>query len=813
MLHSCLPSTVAAAARRCALLVLAVLLTATAALAQATLTGQALDQPTREALSFATVVLKTTDAQAQVLQSGLADAQGRFALKAVQPGSYQLHILMLGYATHTQAVTVTGPAAVELGSIGLAPSTQHLQEVTVTGQRQLIQQKPDRVVMNVGESLLGAGNDAYSVLAMAPSVQLIEGKLSFRGKGNVLILLNGKRLPGANLETVLASIPGDQIDRIELISNPSAKYDADASGGVIEIYTKRSQTLGWTATLGGNLSQGQRTGSGLTGSLRLSTPKLDVTASGSFAGKGGFERGDYQRTLYLGSTPQASLTQQNDLSKTIRDNSLNTSTNYHLNPAATLGLDVDLSQSSLTGTGWTRAALTEATGLTRSRVDEDVLLSDAFSSSTLFYKRTLDSLGSALLVSGNYARFDSRQQQTFHQRVQGPCDSAETATSFQNYIPASYHIYTAATDYTKVWNAKTRLEAGFKYTDTRNESRQHTQRWQHGEWQAQAGNQFSQLGYQERIGAVYFSLNHSIGKLSLQAGLRAEHTRYQVLHGTDSSYFNLFPNLRADYQVSDAYSTSLAYAENIQRPAYESLIPFERLLDNYTSYKGNAALQPEYARSLSWNHLYNGYGLQVQHTATANPISSVYLNDAPNQRLVQTMQNVRQRHLTSATLTAPLAPAKGWSMSNSGSLYRQALRFPNPLDNAAQYHKRQTYFSLSSDNTLTLGQGWTARVYALYNSPSFSGLNDFDSYSYVSVGVKKAFWDKKASLKLDVSDLFYGLNFRVSSNVVPVVNDVITYNDSRRVRLSFTYNFGKTDLKSKRVETSGNAAERSRLGM
>ncbi|WP_262923071.1 outer membrane beta-barrel family protein [Hymenobacter cellulosilyticus] len=111
-----------------------------------------------------------------------------------------------------------------------------------------------------------------------------------------------------------------------------------------------------------------------------------------------------------------------------------------------------------------------------------------------------------------------------------------------------------------------------------------------------------------------------------------------------------------------------------------------------------------------------------------------------------------------------------------------------------------------------MGHGWSTRLYALYNSPSFSGLNDYDSYSYVMVAVKKSFWDKKASLKLDVSDLFYQLNFRVSSTVVPVVNSNINYNDTRRVRLSFTYNLGKTDLKGKRVETSGNAAERSRLG-
>jgi outer membrane receptor protein involved in Fe transport len=805
------PAATARVRRAALFLLLLVLLTATAALAQTTLTGRVLDQPKQQALSFATVVLKTSAPEAKVLTSALADEQGTFTLKAAQPGRYQLQILMLGYTTHTQMLELSAiPPTVNLGTISLLPTTQSLGEVTVTARRQLLQQKPDRVVMNVGESMLGAGNDAYSILAMAPSVQLVEGKLSFRGKANVLIYLNGKRLPGANLESVLASIPGDQLDRIELISNPSAKYDADASGGVIEIYTKRSQTLGWTANLGGNLSQGHRGGGGLNGGLRLSTPTIDFTTSGSLAGKGGFERGSYSRTLFQGRTPVASLEQQNDLNKVLRDGSFSTSLNYHLSPHTTLGLDFDLTRGSLTGAGWTQATLTEPSGLTRSRVDDDVYLSEAFYNYTLLAQHKLDSLGSSLLVSGNYARFSSEQQQTFRQRVQGPTDQPATSSSFQNSIPATYHIYTAVLDYSKVWNSKTRLETGLKYTATRNESRQLTQTLlPYGQGPLAAGRT---LGYQEHIGAGYLNLNHTVGKLSLQAGLRAELTRYQVSSGHDSSYVSLFPNLRADYQVSDHYSTALAYAENINRPAYESLIPYERLLDNYTSYKGNAALRPEYAHSLSWSQLYKGYGLQLTHTITTHAISSVYLSDEANQRLVQTVQNLPRRHLTSLTLTAPTQPAKWWSMTNTANLYRQELSFPDPLDQATATRKSKAYFALSSDNTFTLGHGWTTRLYALYNSPSFNGLNDYAAYSYVMASVKKSFWDKKAALKLDVVDPFYQLNFQVSSNVVPVVNSSTNYNDTRRVRLSFTYNFGKTDLPGKRVETNGNAAERNRLG-
>jgi hypothetical protein len=474
---------------------------------------------------------------------------------------------------------------------------------------------------------------------------------------------------------------------------------------------------------------------------------------------------------------------------------------------------VDLLSSRFDGSGWAQADLVQPIGLTVSTVQQGVSLRNTFNNYALFYQHTLDSLGSSLLVTGNYATFVEQQQQTFDQVVQGPRESAGLPSHFRNYIPATYHIVTGAANYTKKWTATARLEAGLKYTDTRNTSRQEAEVLTNGVWVAQALTPFSQLGYQERIAAGYFNLNHTSGPLSLQAGLRAEQTHYAVVSGIDSSYFNLFPNVRADYKVSEKYTTSLAYAKNIHRPAYENLIPYERFVDTYTTVRGNAQLRPEYLHSFTWNNLYKGYGFQVNYTQTTNTISYVYLYDAANLRFISTTQNLRQRHLATATLTGPFAPTKWWAINSGASVLYQQLTFPDPLDHQTPYTKRKTYVTLSSDHTFTWGSGWSARLYGFYNSPSFSGLFDYAAYSYVLVGLKKSFWHKQASLNLSVVDLFYQTNFRVSSTVIPVVSDYVLLNDTRQVRIAFTYNFGKTDLKSKQVDIKGNAAERSRLGL
>ncbi len=785
------------------------------ALAQAVVTGRVLDQQKQDALSFATVVLRAEGPEGKVVQSALADETGHFTFKGLVPGSYQLSVLMVGYAAFGQALPlVAGKPALDLGPLALAPATQKLGEVIVTGRRPLVEQKLDRITLNVENSVLAAGNDAYNILAMAPTVQLIDGRLTFRGKNNVLILLNGKRLPGANLETVLASIPGDQIERIELISNPSAKYDADASGGVIEIYTKRSKELGWTANLASNLSQGYRTAGGLNGGLRLSTAKLDVTANGGYTRRGSLERGYQNRTLYQGLTPVGTLHQDVNLdNELIQNGNFNGSLNYHLDSRTTLGVDVSVVNSSLASAGQVRTVIEQAAGQTFSDSHNNMDLSLRLTTSSVFYRRVLDSLGSSLQVASTYAQYTSSQQQRFDQFLQSPAEPAGTSAQFRNLAPASYHIYTEAADYTKMWSPATRLEAGAKYTRTDNESRQLAETLTDGTWTEQATGPFAQLGYQERISAGYLNLNHTVGQLALQVGLRAEHTHYRVVSGIDSSYFNLFPNLRADYKVSDQYSTSLAYAKNINRPSYGSLIPYELFLDNYTSRKGNAYLRPEYAHSFSWNHLYKGFGVQLAYTQTTSAISSVYLYNPASLRLIMTERNFRERHLTSATLTAPLTPTKWWSSNNTLSVLYQQLSFPSPLDEAALYFKQKVYYTASTDNTFTLGHGWTAQLYGAYNSPSFSGQLDYGAYSYVSTGVKKAFWNKRAFIKLDVADLFYQANIRVSSNLVPVVSDGILRNDTRRVRLSFSYKLGKTDLANKRVQSKANAEELNRLGM
>ncbi len=790
------------------------LMSAQIAWGQGVISGQVFDGSTKSNLPLANVVLQLTLPPNKIVQAVVADDNGRFTLSVSKPGLYEIKIMQVGYTTLSQKVEISSLTTTDLGAFNLSSISQGLGEVVITGRKPMLEQKPDRISMHVEGSLLAAGNNAYEVLAAAPGIQLVEGQpLRLRGKTGVVIYFNNKRLPsGTSLETLLASIPGDQIDRIELIHNPSSKYDADAAGGIIEIYTKRALKPGWTANISSNFRQGHRTGAGINGGVQANLGKIDFAASSSYNKRGGFEFNNGNRQFYNVRTPIASQSQNSDLDKVSTTNSFSSSLNYHINKYNTIGVSADIQGSSLEGNGIFNTILMQPVGITTSVVQEDVLLRGNFGNYNIFYKRELDSLHSNFLITSAYASLNNIQQQTFRQRISGPSDSTGLPSNFRNYIPAIYHISTTTADYIKHYSANAYVEAGIKYTDTRNRSRQQAESLNNGVWEPQALALYPQLGYKEQVAASYINGNYNFGKVNLVAGLRAEHTNYRVEYGIDSTYFNLFPNIRADYKINDNYTFSLGYARNINRPSYESLIPYERFQDTYTSSRGNARLRPEYAHSFSWNNNYKDYSFQLNYTLTSDAISQIYVYNPATLRLTDTQRNLPRRHIATATFIAPLSIGTIWTTNLSAVLIYHQLSLPDPLDISTSLIRRKGYVELSSDNSFKLGNGWTARLYGSYNSPSIDGLFDYDSYSSVLIGLKKSLFKKRATLNLSITDLFYQTNFRVSTSVPPVFFDVHQRNDTRQFRISFTFNFGQSNFKSKRIESNTNTTERGRLG-
>lgn len=780
--------------------------------AQHILTGKIVDEE-KNPVPFVTVVIHTADSNSPLKNGALTDLNGGFKITGIRPGKSILTASSVGYLSITQEVIFDKLTEQKLPALVLKTDRQQLTGVTITASKPLIQQKTDRTIMNVGGSVLASGNNLYGILAMAPSVELINGSLTMNGKSNVLIMLNGKKIPNTTLENLLAAIPGEQIDRIEFIHHPSAKYDASASGGVIEIYTKRKTTLGWVANVSGNMSQGLRTGGGANGDFSLSTPKIDWNISGSYSQRGQIERGYTDRELYQGKTHIGNFHQDIDLSDgQMKSKDLNSSLNYQLSKTEVVGADLNIVSANLNGLGTINARINENNQLSNSQTLNNAFIEINLANYNLFYKKNLDTLGSNLMLSANYALYTSKQQQIFNQHTTG-ADGADTNYQFRNDAPATYHIYTGTADYTKVAAKALKIETGLKYTLTKNNSHQQAEILEDGKWVPQNQGP-SSLGYQENIYAGYINLNQKLGKFSFQAGLRAEQSAYKVVGGIDSSYFNLFPNLRADYQITSDYSSSIAYAKNINRPSYESLIPYELFINNYTSVKGNAFLKPEYAHTFSFDQLYKKYSLNIAYTRTNHAISSVLLYNEQNLKFTETQENLMAQELFSAAVSVPVKITSWWSMNNRASVYNRVVKLPVAFKQDEFERRSKANVVLNTLNSFKFNKGYSAEVSAYYSSASIYSIYSMSAYSNVSAGIRKSLFKEKAFIKLDVSDIFYQ-NYRIATTTsVPLITAGMTKNDTRQLRLSFRYTFDKnTTIRREAVKSNGNSTELNRLNL
>lgn len=757
---------------------------------------------------YVSIALNSPAPAGKLIKGGISDVNGRFTL-GILPGSYDLVISMMSYRSYRSPVTVGTDT--DLGNIKLSDDATHLSEVTVTGRKALIDQRSDRVVMNVGSSVLAAGNTAYNILAMAPSLQVIGGSISMQGKSNVLILLNGKKLPGTTLEDLLSSIPGDQIDRIEIITNPSSKYDADASGGVIEIYTKRTAAMGWNGNVTGNLSKGHRAGGGLNGGINIRAKKIDLSLSGGYTKAGHYETGYDNRLLYRGTEQYGTLDQTKDLQTGNRQTrNFSGSLNFLIDTSQTIGVSVDWINATAAVKGEINTALSADNAVTNSKIGVDNHNKLTFANYNFYYKNVLDRKGSNLLFTANYADYFSSRNQLFNQYN----DSGTAITEgINNFTPAYFDIYTGSLDYTKVFSKTTSLDGGIKYGYTKNSSRQESSTIVNNTAENTSDPALSDLGYKEKISAAYLNFNHEFGKFSFQAGLRAEHSQYDVQNGIDSSYFNLFPDVRLDLVTGKNFSSSIGYSKNINRPAYDNLIPYVVLLDNYTSRVGNPFLKPEYAHTFSFYEKFKKYSLRAAYTLTNNTISQMLYYDQSTLRFTRKVDNFRKKHLVSVNLAIPVQVGSWLQSNNSITGFYQNLQYLDPFLNTEMLKRDKTYVNLSSYNSFIISKNLSLEAAASYTSASMEGIYDYGAYSNVNFGIKKDFWSKKAFVKLDVSDLFYDNNRLMTTNMAPLVTRSISRNDTRRVRVTFRYMFGSNGAKNKNVKQQGNSDELGRLGL
>jgi hypothetical protein len=774
------------------------------------LTGTVADSLSRQALPFATVVLQAADDAARML-STVTNEQGRFHFEAVPAGRYTLVARYMGYKIAAPVVlTVAANQSADLAPVLLAPDRKLLGGVTVTAAKPFIEQRADKLVLNVAASPIAAGGTAYDVLGRAPGVLEQGGSFVLRGK-NVTVLLDGKitNLSGDELKTMLSAMPANTLAQVEVIANPSARYDANGAA-IINIITAKSRKLGTNgvATLGVGTGQYGRYNAGL--SLNHRTAKLNVY--------GGLDRLENQ--VY--STTSAVRKAEGSLE--IRENGREV--RHNQNNSAKLGFDYELSKNSSAGVmlkgmlntrdseGQNLARLTTTVPLDASSVHNVGTAQFLSPSVNLYYKTKLDTLGSTLSLNADYFGYRKEWHNDYTTRYfDNQMKENGPASLLRDNSPARNSVRSASADYSQPLYKGT-LEAGLKTTFT---STDNDIRWEHATagqpWAVDLGKT-NHFIYRENINAAYATFSRTVRKVDVQMGLRAEQTNTNGTSLTTGqttlrNYLNLFPSVSAQYNQSEKVQLGFSYSRKIDRFQFGIVNPFVSYISQYSYAQGNPNIRPSFSHNFEFTHSYNNMlSTSISYGHHTNVLMETYRQEAGTQIVVHSFDNFRSANSLSAstTLQKPLLNNKWMTVTTLGLEYAQI----NNVAAVGLTAARPAAY-LSSNHTLMLPKGFKAEVSAMYMSPMTFGGIAFRSRFNSSFGVSKSLLKDAATLTLNVSDVFNTqLNrYDVLANGLNSINS--NKAESRFVKLNFSYKFGNKNVKASQRRSTGIEAERSRM--
>ena len=773
-----------------------------------------------QALEFANVLLLRAS-DSSLVKGGLSDGQGRFSFTDVLPGAYRLRAQQLGYRDGRSAVVhvVGGVTPLELPPLVLIPATQQLGEVQVTGRKPVIERLIDRTVVNVDQLPAVAGGSAYDVIRSAPGVTVTAGDaISMQGKSGVLVLIDDRpvRLSQEALLNMLRNMPAESVQSLEVITTPPAKYDAEGNAGILNLRTKQRRQPGWNVDLTGRGAQGQYSRYGGGAVVGLKQKAVDLNGSYFLGRTRSFEDITQYATQHEpGRARPAELRSASHNVPTARYHDTKAQLDVKTGPKSSAGLVANAywlanpSRGTATTQTLAGALVSDTTVQTQSRQDN----SSSNYSVDGYYTVQIDSAGKSLSFDANYARFQVDQQQDFTNQTyyQPLAQALGTAQLLRSQLAGSTRIQSLKADATLPFRAF-KLETGAKYSRVLAGNDFRFQREQNGGWQAddRRSNQFE---YQESIYAAYGSVSKEWAKVSLQLGLRGEYTRTLGLSRTTqasnrNNYFQLFPTVYVQYKPSADHQFNLSYSRRIERPAYSSLNPFLFYQSQYFSNQGNPFLQPSFTDAVEWTAVFKHELSVAPFFNYTRQFSSEYpLQNLVTRETTYTFGNLGYSYNYGVTVVAPFSIGKRWKVDNDLTVYNQIFQSTYA---AEPQHRRLFVYNLSVTNSFTLTPHFTAQLSGYYNSPTVQGFYRSASYYALNTGFTLKLLDNKANLSVSLADIFY--TERGAADIHYADQDFGFYrrNDTRLLRMAFTYKLGNTGLAKKSQREGAGQEERNR---
>lgn len=767
-------------------------------------------------LPLATAYLMKANS-AVVLKAVVTNESGEYQFTDVGPGNYLVEAKMVGYTSNRSSSFAIDKSDYSPAVIELIADNRKLEEVTVEGKRPMVESKPGKLILNVENSPLAAGNNALDIVQRAPGVSLDNNNnLQLMGQSGVAVTIDGRQtyMSGEQLLSFLKSTDGNQIKSVEVITTRSAKDDAEGAVGTINIVLKKNRMEGFNGTF--NLTAGSGEKFKGNSSLSLNYKKNNTTLFGSYA----YSDEKSYRKLYIDRVIQNDgkkkyFNQKSTLDEDERNHSYRFGVEQKTSSRNTLTLQFNGSNNTEYNDNDSRTNI----GTTVSAYDTILSSSSSFKelfdrySANLNNEFRIDSNGRKLTVDLDWSKFRSNKRVTYrNEYFDADMKSVAPLENERSRMPIGIDIYVAKFDYEHPLSKKSKLEMGGKYSNVKSDNDLLFEKLQKDFVWINDPTRTNHFVYKEQIVAGYLDYNTSIGQWSLKAGVRGEYTMSDGNSLTKSKrvkrdYFQLFPNANLTYSLNENHILSIGYTRKVTRPNYRQLNPFDYYIDKLTFERGNPYLNPQFSNEFTLNYtLLQRYNVTLGVNDVKDAIVESMGQDSVRGETWVVRENLGRNLTSYLNLNIPVTVLKIWSMNNNIT----GIYFDfDGMISGIPIRRKSFLLQANSMHNLKLSKSLMANVNLRYFSPFKYSVYDLEGRWDMEVGATKTFKDQRSSLKLAVSDLFNTGNQNLVTTFGQFDSQIRQRQDRRIIRLTYSYKFGNLKNNYRKKDTSNEEKERA----
>ena len=763
-----------------------------------------------------------------VVKLGVTGDSGKFSISAGKDGQYLVSGSHVGYATvYSQPFELSG-SGVTVPDLIISKATGDLKGITVTSKKPMVEVKADKTILNVEGTINATGNTVLELLRKSPGVMLDkDDNISLAGKNGVQIYIDGKPSPltGTDLSNYLKSLQSTQVEAIELITNPSAKYDAAGNAGIINIRLKKNKAYGTN----GSVNAGYNIGvyPKYNGGINFNHRNKGINVFGNYNYNNTKQNNDFNLYRNLLDTVFDNKTTAIFLNKS---HGFKTGVDFYINQRNIFGVLINgnISDNSFNNNSRT-PIIYEPTGV----VDRILTANNRnnMGSDNVNFNlnyRFADTSGRELNLDADYGLFrntGNQLQPNYYYNAAG--NTLLSQVIYRFISPTDIDIYTFKADYEQNYK-KGRLGAGVKTSviNTANNFQRFNVQQMNPETKQLDVARSNQFDYKENINAVYVNYNRQLKGKMIQFGVRMENTvsigdsyglnaNGSVNTGSKQrfkrNYINLFPSGAITFNKNPMNQWGISYSRRIDRPAYQDLNPFEFKLDEYTFMKGNTTLRPQYTNIVT---LTNTYKYKLTTSLSYSHVSDVFtqlIDTTEKSKTFMTRKNLATQDVFALNISYPF-------------MYKTYMAFVNFSGNYSHYKADfgggnrvvdldAASFNIYMQHSLKFGKtkDWTAEVSGWYNTPAlWEGTFKSKSMWTMDAGVQKNIFKGKGNFKVSISDIFFTMKFSGESRFAGQTTIANGSFESRQFRTSFTWRFGSSTVNAARQRKDASEEEKKR---